>query len=186
MKIASTKHTAINNSRLGYSLIEQVAVISLMGTVMSIVVSILFYCMKTDRSFSNQARQMQVVNMLSEDLRSDIHTHDWNNIRIDPDQSLHLSDAKESTSVTYRWKGHQLLREQQTGQTEKPQRESYWFPEGSKLQWLQDETSQTVALQIEQPISGTMPSQTGQPPLRKLVIKAQAGRFIEVAQGASK
>jgi len=171
------KRSSCNNRR-GYTLIEMVVVISLMGFVMAVLVSILTFCMRTERTFSAEARKMQVTHSLATDLRNDIHRQDWNQIKIDArDHSLHLAKG-----ITYRWKDDRIWRENKGKEKEQ---ESYWFPKSSEATWSKDDASKMVTLQIEMPTRIAAKSKNERKTFRSLTIKSQAGRFAVVKKGES-
>ncbi len=179
MKRFSCNNRITIPSRRGYTLIEMVVVISLMGFVMTILVSILSFCLKTERTFSAEARKMQVTHSLATDLRNDIHSHNWDQIKIDAeDHSLHLAEG-----ITYRWKDDRIWREDND---KKKQQESYWFPKNSQASWHKDDASKMVTLQIEMPTRIAARSKNERKTFRSLTIKAEAGRFATMKKGESR
>ncbi len=178
MKRSFCNNRASYSVRSGYTLLEMMAVIALMGFVMSILASILVFCMRTERTFSTEARKMQVINSLATDLRNDIHQLDWKQIRIDEEgHSLHLADR-----VTYRWKDERIWREIND---QKNRQESYWFPKDSVASWSKDDASNMITLQIEMPTRIAANSKTERKTFRSLTIKAQAERYVMVNKGES-
>ncbi len=178
MKRSSCNNRAPYSIRSGYSLLEMMVVISLMGTVMAVLVSILTFCMRTERTFSAEARKMQVTHSLATDLRNDIHRQDWDQIKIDAkDHSLHLAKG-----ITYRWKDHRIWRE---NNDKEKQQESYWFPKSSEATWSKDDASKMITLQIEMPTRIAAKSKNERKRFRSLTIKAQAERFAVMNKGES-
>jgi len=173
----------------GYSLLEMVLVISLMSALFPILTGILFYCMRTERSFDQEARKMQLISRLSSQLRNDIHTHRWNQIEIRPNHDLHLTgDRSSGAEITYSWKEDGLWRQENRIKGQKLTSERYWFPKGSKIHWSQEEQTQSLILQIDHPTRTAHRSQTDSVTLRQLEIKALAGRLTlpSTEQGTNK
>ncbi len=178
MKRSSCNNREANPTRRGYSLIEMVVVISLLGTVMSVLVSILTFCMRTERTFSAEARKMQVIHALAAELRNDIHRQDWGQIKIDAeDHSLHIAKG-----ITYRWKDHRIWRE---NNDKEKQQECYWFPQNTEATWSKDDASRMITLQIEMPARIAAKSKNERKRFRSLTIKAQAERFAVMKKGES-
>jgi prepilin-type N-terminal cleavage/methylation domain-containing protein len=179
MKRSSCNNRVAIPSRRGYTLIEMVVVISLMGTVMTVLVSILTFCMRTERTFSAEARKMQVTHSLATDLRNDVHKHEGKQISIDDQKkTLHIDK-----NITYRWKDHRIWREVKG---EKKEQETYWFPINSQASWSKDNTSKMITLQIEMPTRIATKSKTERKTFRSLTIKAEAGRFALMNKGESR
>ena len=179
MKRSSCYNRVEDPTRCGYTLVEMVAVISLMGTVMTVLVSILTFCIRTERTFSAEARKMQVTNSLATDLRNDIHKHDGKQISIDENKkTLHIDK-----NITYRWKEHRIWREVKG---EKKEQESYWFPKNSQASWSKDDASKLITLQIEMPTRIAAKSKNERKTFRSLTIQAQAGRFAALNKGESR
>ena len=178
MKRSSCNNRITIPSRRGYTLIEMVVVISLMGFVMAVLVSILTFCMRTERTFSAEARKMQVTHSLATDLRNDIHRQDWDQIKIDAKgHSLHLAKG-----ITYRWKDHRIWRE---GNGKEKQQQTYWFPKNSEATWSKDDASKMITLQIELPARIAAKSKNERKTFRGLTIKAHAEKFAVMKKGES-
>ncbi len=165
--------------RCGYSLLETVVVISLLGVVMSVLVGVLSFGINTEQIFSAQARKMQTIHSLASHLRHDIHRHNGKQISIDNEsKTLHLDN-----NISYRWENHRIWREVKG---EKKELESYWFPKNSLASWSKDGTSKMITLQIEIPPQIATNFKDARKTFRKLIIKAEAGRFVDTGKGGSR